>query len=425
MSKLRCHISISLDGFVAGPNQSEENPLGEGGERLHDWVVPLAAWREPHDKQGGEVNESTRIIEESRENVGAAVMGRNMFGPVGGGAWGDEQWTGWWGDNPPYHYPVFIVTHHPRDPVEMEGGTTFHFVTDGIESALEQAKEAAGGKDVMLWGGGSIAQQYLAAGLLDELELHVVPVLLGDGARLFDNLGNGKVQLEQVRAVEAPGVTHLKYRVVTMNRPPRPACEKHRRESQMPELMIDFITSLDGYGAAEGWPGWWGLEGPEYLAWLGDQPEAGYTVLMGANTYRLMSGLVADGEPGTDALTGLSKIVFSSTLTEPLSWGNTRLVTQDAVEAVREMKDNGSESMRTMGSLTLCRSLLNAGLVDRFRVVVFPVITGSTGRDRIYDGYADLSLDMVSSRTFDGRLQLLEYVPTVLAGPPGTGKDDA
>ncbi len=193
----------------------------------------------------------------------------------------------------------------------------------------------------------------------------------------------------------------------------------------MPELMIDFISSLDGYGAAEGWPGWWGLEGPEYLAWLGDQPEAGYTVLMGANTYRLMSGLVADGEPGTDVLTGLSKIVFSSTLTEPLSWGNTRLVTQDAVEAVREMKDNGSESMRTMGSLTLCRSLLNAGLVDRFRVVVFPVITGSTGRDRIYDGYADLSLDMVSSRTFDGRLQLLEYVPTVLAGPPGTGKDDA
>ena len=214
MSRLRCDISISLDGFVAGPNQSEENPLGEGGERLHDWVVPLAAWREAHGKQGGEVNESARILEEARENIGAAVMGRNMFGPVGGGPWGDGQWTGWWGDNPPYHYPVFIVTHHPRDPVEMEGGTTFHFVTDGIESALEQAKAAAGGKDVMLWGGGSIAQQYLAAGLLDELELHVVPVLLGDGARIFDNLGNAEVRLEQVRAVEAPGVTHLKYRVV-------------------------------------------------------------------------------------------------------------------------------------------------------------------------------------------------------------------
>ncbi len=191
----------------------------------------------------------------------------------------------------------------------------------------------------------------------------------------------------------------------------------------MPELLIDFITSLDGYGAAEGWPGWWGLEGPEYLAWLGDQPEADYTVLMGANTYRLMSGLATDGEPGTDALAGLSKIVFSSTLTEPLSWANTRLVAQGAVEAVREMKNDGTESMRTMGSLTLCRSLLNAGLVDRFRVVVFPVITGSSGRERIYDGYPDVSLDMVSSRVFDGRLQLLEYVPTVLAGPPVTSTD--
>ena len=193
----------------------------------------------------------------------------------------------------------------------------------------------------------------------------------------------------------------------------------------MPELMIDFITSLEGFGAADGWPGFWGLEGPEYLSWLGDQPEANYTVLMGANTYRLMSGLATDGEPGTDELAGLSKIVFSSSLTEPLSWPNTKLVAGDAVAAVRELKENGTESMRTMGSLTLCRSLLNAGLVDRFRVVVFPVITGSSGKDRIYDGYPDVSLDMVSSRVFDGRLQLLEYLPTVLAGPPGTGKDDA
>jgi dihydrofolate reductase len=144
------------------------------------------------------------------ENIGAAVMGRNMFGPAHGGAW-DEQWKGWWGDNPPYHYPVFILTHHPRDPVEMEGGTTFHFVTDGIGSALEQAKAVAGGKDVMLWGGADAINQYLAAGLLDELELHVVPVLLGGGARLFDNIGD--VKLEQIRAVEAPGVTHLKYRI--------------------------------------------------------------------------------------------------------------------------------------------------------------------------------------------------------------------
>jgi dihydrofolate reductase len=192
----------------------------------------------------------------------------------------------------------------------------------------------------------------------------------------------------------------------------------------MPELMIDFITSLDGYGAAEGWPGWWGRQGPEYLAWLGDQPEADYTVLMGANTYRLMYGLATDGEPGTDPLAGLSKIVFSSTLTEPLSWANTALISQDAVEAVREMKDKGSKSMRTIGSLALCRSLLGAGLVDRFRVVVFPVITGSSGRDRIYDGYPDVSLDLVSNRTFDGRLQLLDYIPTVLAGPPGASKDD-
>jgi dihydrofolate reductase len=215
MSRLRCHISISLDGFVAGPNQSEENPLGEGGERLHDWVVRLAVWREAHGMEGGEVTESSRVLEESLENVGAAVMGRNMFGPPGGGPWGDEQWKGWWGDDPPYHYPVFVVTHHPREPLEMEGGTTFHFVTDGIERALDQAREAAGGKDVGLWGGGDVVGQYLVAGLLDELELSVAPVLLGGGARLFDNVADAEVRLEQVRAVEAPGVTHLKYRVVS------------------------------------------------------------------------------------------------------------------------------------------------------------------------------------------------------------------
>jgi dihydrofolate reductase len=186
----------------------------------------------------------------------------------------------------------------------------------------------------------------------------------------------------------------------------------------VPELLIDFITSLDGYGAAEGWPGWWGLEGPEYLAWLGTQPEAEYTVLMGANTYRLMSAFASEGEPGTDALAGLSKIVFSTTLKEPLSWPNTRLVARDAVEAVREMKGMNTAPMRTIGSLTLCRSLLNAGLVDRFRVVVFPVITGATGRDRIYDGYRDVSLDMIGSHTFDGRLQLVEYTPKILDGPP-------
>ena len=187
----------------------------------------------------------------------------------------------------------------------------------------------------------------------------------------------------------------------------------------MPELLVDFITSLDGYGAADGWPGWWGLQGPEYLAWLGNQPEADHNVLMGANTYRLMSGFAAEGEPGTEELAGLSKIVFSSTLREPLTWPNTRLVSHDAVDAVRSMKSQPSAaSMRTMGSLSLCRSLLAAGLVDRFRVVVFPVVTGSSGRERIYDNYPDVALDMINSQTFDGRIQLLEYIPTVLDGPP-------
>jgi dihydrofolate reductase len=201
----------------------------------------------------------------------------------------------------------------------------------------------------------------------------------------------------------------------------------------MQELLVDFIASLDGYGAAEGWPGWWGLEGPEYLAWLGEQPERDYTILMGANTYRLMSGFAAQAEDsGSEAaMTGdedaavaelarAAKVVFSSTLQTPLAWPNTRLVSGDAVEVVAKMKQDGSSPMRTLGSLSLCQSLLEAGLVDRFRVVVFPVITGSTGRDRIYDGYPDVTLEMVASRTFDGRLQLLEYVPTVLTGPPGS-----
>jgi dihydrofolate reductase len=215
MSRLRCQISISLDGYVAGPNQSAENPLGEGGEQLHQWVFPLAAWREAHGQQGGEVNASTRVVDESRENIGSAVMGRNMFGPPGGGPWGDEPWTGWWGDDPPYHYPVFVLTHHARDPLELGGGTTFHFVTEGIGAAVDQARKAAHGKDVMLWGGAQVINECLATGLLDELELHVVPVLLGGGTRLFEDLGDVDLHLEQVRVVEAPGVTHLKYAVTT------------------------------------------------------------------------------------------------------------------------------------------------------------------------------------------------------------------
>jgi dihydrofolate reductase len=198
----------------------------------------------------------------------------------------------------------------------------------------------------------------------------------------------------------------------------------------MPELLLDFITSLDGYGAAEGWPGWWGLEGPEYLDWLGQQPERDYTILMGANTYQLMYGFAtesaasesdgpSDEDAATASLTNASKVVFSSSLEDPPSWANTRLVSGDAIEAVAAMKRDGIDSMRTIGSLSLSRSLLQAGLVDRFRVVVFPVITGTTGHDRIYDGYPDVALDLTSSRTFDDSLQLLEYVPEVLTGPPG------
>ena len=183
----------------------------------------------------------------------------------------------------------------------------------------------------------------------------------------------------------------------------------------MAELLIDFITSLDGYGAAEGWPGFWGLEGPEYLAWLGEAPEKDHTVLMGAATYRVMSGFAAEGEPGTDPLTGMQKVVFSSTLLD-VSWENTELVARDAAEVVREMKDAGT-SMRTIGSRSLCRSRLEAGLVDRYRVIMFPVITGATGRERIYDDYPDVALRMTASRTFDGSIQLVEYVPTLLAEP--------
>jgi dihydrofolate reductase len=211
VARLRFDISMSLDGFVAGPNQTEEDPLGEGGEQLHEWAFELAAWRKPHGQDGGEVNASTKVVEESLENLGAAVMGRNMFG--GAGPWGDDPWDGWWGDDPPFHMPVFIVTHHAREPVTKEGGTTFTFVTDGIESALEQAREAADGKDVGLSGGANVAQQYFKAGLIDEMQIHLVPVFLGDGARLFDNLDGAEVGLAVARVVEAPGVTHLTYRV--------------------------------------------------------------------------------------------------------------------------------------------------------------------------------------------------------------------
>ena len=214
MSRLRATISMSLDGFAAGPDQSLEQPLGVGGERLHDWATSLAVFDEIQGGEpnpDGEVNASTDVIRGWWDNVGAGLMGRNMFGG-GPGPW-PADWRGWWGDDPPYHVPVFVLTHHPREPLEMRGGTTFHFVTGGIEDALERATAAAAGKDVWLMGGASVIRQYLRAGLLDEVQVSIAPVLLGDGERPFGDLGGSGVELEQVRAVEAPGVTHLTYRV--------------------------------------------------------------------------------------------------------------------------------------------------------------------------------------------------------------------
>jgi len=211
MSKLRLRISMSLDGFVAGPNQSVDNPLGIGGMRLHEWVFPLAEWRAAQGLDGGVVNESTQVVKESFDNLGATIMGRNMFGGHPGPWDKANPWNGWWGENPPYHHPVFVLTHYPREPLVLEGGNTFTFVTDGIHSALEQAQRAANGKDIMLAGGAKAAQEYLVEGLVDEMEISMSPVLLGSGERLFDGVGDDLHGLELVRTVSAPGVTHLKF----------------------------------------------------------------------------------------------------------------------------------------------------------------------------------------------------------------------
>jgi dihydrofolate reductase len=203
MARVQLDITMSLDGFVAGPNDGPELPLGAGGERLHEWVFPLASWREPHGLEGGETNSSSEVLEESLQATGAIVVGKRMFDNAGG-----------WGDNPPFHKPVFVLTHTAREPLAKDGGTTFTFVTDGVESAVEQAKAAAGDKNVSIGGGASIAQQCLRAGLLDELQIHVAPLLLGGGVRLFDDLGGEGIDLEVTRVIESPGVTHLRYRVV-------------------------------------------------------------------------------------------------------------------------------------------------------------------------------------------------------------------
>jgi dihydrofolate reductase len=201
---------MSLDGFVAGPNQTVDDPLGEGGERLHDWAFPTDAWRRAHGREGGERNVDAQVVEDVTRGVGAHIMGRGMFGG-GPGPW-DEAWTGWWGEDPPFHAPVFVLTHHPRGPLTMRGGTTFTFVTDGIEAALQQARAAAGDADVAVAGGARTVQQYLAAGLLDELYLHIVPILLGAGERLLEPVGDPL--LEPVEVIASPGVTHVRYRVV-------------------------------------------------------------------------------------------------------------------------------------------------------------------------------------------------------------------
>jgi dihydrofolate reductase len=213
VSELRFQIAMSLDGFVAGPNQSVENPLGEGGEALHEWVFKLEAWRKPHGMEGGETNPSSAVFEEAQAGAGAVIMGRNMFGG-GPGPWPEEpSWDGWWGDDPPFRVPVFVLTHHERAPLTL-GETTFTFVTDGIESALEQARAAAGGGDVLIGGGAEAIQQYLAAGSVDEMLLNVVPVLLGSGERLFDNLDGAQLGgLVQAGVIEGPEATHLKYRL--------------------------------------------------------------------------------------------------------------------------------------------------------------------------------------------------------------------
>jgi dihydrofolate reductase len=210
MSKLRLKISMSLDGFVAGPEQSVVNPIGIGGMNLHEWVFPLKVWRSMHGQEGGEVNESTRVVEESLANIGATVMGRNMFGGHPGPWDAKRSWNGWWGAAPPFHHPVFVLTHHARKPLECEGGTTFTFVTEGIEKALDLARRAAGGKDVSLAGGARACQQYLSAGFVDEMEINLAPVLLGAGERLFDGVRDLH-GLELVRTVAAPKVVHLKF----------------------------------------------------------------------------------------------------------------------------------------------------------------------------------------------------------------------
>ncbi len=209
-SKVKLHISMSLDGYVAGPDQGPEDPLGKGGLALHDWVGPTRTFMAMQGDEGGETGIDDDHFAAASANVGAYIMGRKMFGPIRG-PWGSEDWQGWWGPNPPYHAPVFVLTSHEREQIEMDGGTTFHFVIDGIDSALAKAKVAAGGQDVLIAGGARVAQQYLRAGLVDEMQVHVAPILLGSGERLFDDLYGGATGLESVSVVASPAVAHFSF----------------------------------------------------------------------------------------------------------------------------------------------------------------------------------------------------------------------
>jgi dihydrofolate reductase len=214
MGRVKAQISVSLDGFMAGPNQGAEAPLGQGGMALHEWAFKLDAFNEAHGREAGGSgdNPSNAVLAEAQEDIGAVVMGRNMFGPVRGD-WGDESWRGWWGEDPPFHCPVFVLTHHPRESVAMEGGTVFHFVTDGVDSAFTQAREAAGGKDVSVGGGASTLQQAILSGHLEELLVNEAPIVLGSGERLFDGLPAGIADFELMKVVKGDDALHLTYRL--------------------------------------------------------------------------------------------------------------------------------------------------------------------------------------------------------------------
>ena len=225
MAKVKLDISISLDGYVAGPSATLDEPLGEGGESLHEWAYPTAAFQEAHGREGGEAGVDDDVMREVFAGVGASILGRRMFSG-GEGPWEeDPNANGWWGDEPPFRTPVFVLTHHPREPLAMKGGTTFTFVTDGVESALAQARAAAGDRDVAVGGGAEVAQQFLAAGLLDEVQLHVAPVLLGGGRRLFDgHLAGVARELRLTRSIESPtGAVHLRYEPARPGGPARAA----------------------------------------------------------------------------------------------------------------------------------------------------------------------------------------------------------